>query len=131
MNELIQKKLTKNDLKENIIKEVQVSKDERYKLNSLEADINVVKEFMLPVSNKYNAHLSDKNIAAITKTYDGKTTLLVFNLSQETQKVDISGVDLGGEGTIGGMLLTGEDTITLDNNELTLPSYSMALIAVE
>lgn len=47
---------------ENIIKEVQVSKDERYKLNSLEADINVVKEFMLPVSNKYNAHLSDKNI---------------------------------------------------------------------
>ena len=25
----------------------------------------------------------------------------------------------------------GEDTITLDNNELTLPSYSMALIAVE
>ena len=24
-----------------------------------------------------------------------------------------------------------EDTITLDNNELTLPSYSMALIAVE
>ena len=76
-------------------------------------------------------NLSDKNIAAITKTYDGKTTLLVFNLSQETQKVDISGVDLGGEGTIGGMLLTGEDTITLDNNELTLPSYSMALIAVE
>ena len=75
--------------------------------------------------------LSDKNIAAITKTYDGKTTLLVFNLSQETQKVDISGVDLGGEGTIGGMLLTGEDTITLDNNELTLPSYSMALITVE
>lgn len=76
-------------------------------------------------------NLSDKNIAAITKTYDGKTTLLVFNLSQETQKVDISGVDLGGEGTIGGMLLTGEDTITLDNNELTLPSYSMALITVE
>ena len=57
--------------------------------------------------------------------------ILVFNLSQETQKVDISGVDLGGEGTIGGMLLTGEDTITLDNNELTLPSYSMALITVE
>ena len=76
-------------------------------------------------------NLSDKNIAAVTKTYDGKTTLLVFNLSQETQKVDISGVDLGGEGTIGGMLLTGEDTITLDNNELTLPSYSMALITVE
>ena len=76
-------------------------------------------------------NLSDKNIAAIIKTYDGKTTLLVFNLSQETQKVDISGVDLGGEGTIGGMLLTGEDTITLDNNELTLPSYSMALITVE
>ena len=76
-------------------------------------------------------NLSDKNIAAITKTYDDKTTLLVFNLSQETQKVDISGVDLGGEGTIGGMLLTGEDTITLDNNELTLPSYSMALITVE
>ena len=76
-------------------------------------------------------NLSDRNIAAITKTYDGKTTLLVFNLSQETRKVDISGVDLGGEGTIGGMLLTGEDTITLDNNELTLPSYSMALITVE
>ena len=76
-------------------------------------------------------NLSDKNIAAITKTYDDKTTLLVFNLSQETQKVDISGVDLGGEGIIGGMLLTGEDIITLDNNELTLPSYSMALITVE
>ena len=76
-------------------------------------------------------NLSDKNIAAITKTYDGKTTLLVFNLSQETQKVDISGIDLGGEGTIGGMLLTGEDTITLEDNELTLPSYSMALVTVE
>ena len=42
---------------QNIINEIHVSKEERYKLNSLQADIGVVKKFIAPISNKYNAHL--------------------------------------------------------------------------
>ena len=38
---------------QNIINEIHVSKEERYKLNSLQADISAVKEFMSPISNKY------------------------------------------------------------------------------
>lgn len=47
---------------QNVINEIHVSKEERYKLNSLQADISVVKEFMSPISNKYNVHLSSNNI---------------------------------------------------------------------
>lgn len=35
---------------QNIITKVSVSQDERYKLNSLQGDINVIKAFMSPVS---------------------------------------------------------------------------------
>ena len=47
---------------QSIINEIHASKEERYKLNSLQADISAVKEFMSPISNKYNAHLSNNNI---------------------------------------------------------------------
>ena len=73
--------------------------------------------------------LSDENIAAITKTYEGKTSLLLFNISQEEQKVNLSGVM--SDASIGGMLLTGEEAAVLEDGTVTLPAYSMVLFTEE
>ncbi len=57
---------------QNIINEIHVSKEERYKLNSLQADISAVKEFMSPISNKYNAQSFKQQHKQITNNLWGK-----------------------------------------------------------
>lgn len=82
---------------QNIIKKVQVSQNERYRLNSLEADINVVKEFILPISNKYNAHLSSNNISRLQTIFGGNFTQTKLNVrcpSDEVQFIEVRVGDL-------------------------------------
>lgn len=77
---------------QNIIKKVQVSREERYKLNSLQADINVIKEFISPISNKYNAHLSSNNIERLQTIFGQnfiKTKLSVKCPSDEVEFVEV------------------------------------------
>jgi len=77
---------------QNIINEIHVSKEERYKLNSLQADISAVKEFMSPISNKYNAHLSNNNINRLQTIFGGnfiQTKLNVKCPSDEVQFIEV------------------------------------------
>lgn len=77
---------------QNIIKGVHVSREERYKLNSLDADIRVVKDFISPISNKYNAHLSTSSINRLQMIFGENFTQTKLNVkcpSDEVQFVEI------------------------------------------
>lgn len=83
-----------NELDElqNIIKEIPVSQAERYELNSLQADIDVVKKFMSPISNKYNAHLSNKDLERLHTIFGKnlvKTKLKVECPSDEIEFIEV------------------------------------------
>lgn len=76
--------------------------------------------------------LSDEAVCAVRKEYNGEEILLVYNLSNEGQSVDLSGINLAGEEStepvIGGMLVTGTDPAVLEGTNLILPSYSAVII---
>lgn len=80
--------------------------------------------------------ISNENIAAMRKSYEGSELLLLFNISQEEQKVDISAVELSGKslkdsGSIGGMLLTDSEAVSMENGIVTMPAYSVTILKVE
>lgn len=78
----------------------------------------------------FEESLSDDTVCAITKSYKEETIGLIFNISGEEKTVDISSYSLGdgGELSVGGMLLTGEEAVTLEDGILTLPPYSVGLL---
>ncbi len=78
----------------------------------------------------FEEELSDDALCVVTKTYGEETIGLFFNISAEEKTVDISSYSIGdgGELTIGGMLLTGENAVTLEGETLTLPAYSVVLL---
>ena len=82
---------------QNLIKAVHVSQDERYKLNYLQTNIKTVQEFISPISNKYNAHLSNKNIERLQTIFGQdytKTKLNVKCPSDEVEFIEIKVRDL-------------------------------------
>ena len=73
--------------------------------------------------------LSTDQVLVLDRYANDSQSVLVFNLSNEQQEVDLSTVtisDLPAE--LGGVLLTGDQEIKLENNKLILPAYSMALL---
>lgn len=80
---------------QNIIKEIHVSKEERYKLNSLVADINVVKNFMSPISNKYNAHLSNHNLERLQNIFGQNFSKSKLNVKCPKDEVEFIEIKLG------------------------------------
>lgn len=77
---------------QDIIKGIHVSQEERYKLNSLQADINVVKKFMSPISNQYNTHLSSSNLERLQTIFGDdfiKTKLKVKCPSDEVEFIEV------------------------------------------
>lgn len=80
---------------QNIINEIHVSKEERYKLNSLQADISAVKEFMSPISNKYNAHLSNNNINRLQTIFGENFTKAKLNVKCPSDEVEFIEVKVG------------------------------------
>lgn len=75
--------------------------------------------------------LSDENVCVIRKTYEDQEVLLAFNLSKDEQSVDLTGITLAnGNDTcnLTGVLLTSADEIGLEQNMLTLPAYSAAIL---
>lgn len=80
---------------QNIIKEIHVPQEERYKLNSLVADINVIKEFMSPISNKYNAHLSSYNLERLQNIFGQNFSKSKLNVKCPKDEVEFIEVRLG------------------------------------
>ena len=73
--------------------------------------------------------LSTDQVLVLDRYANDSQSVLVFNLSNARQEVDLSTVtisDLPAE--LGGVLLTGDQEIKLENNKLILPAYSMALL---
>ena len=80
---------------QNIIATIHVSQEERYKLNSLQADIKTVKEFMSPISNKYNAHLSNSNIERLQTIFGQNFTKIKLNVKCPSDEVEFIEVKVG------------------------------------
>ncbi len=75
--------------------------------------------------------LSNESICAVKKTYEGSELLIVFNLSQNEQTIDLSGVSLNGkaagEVTEAGMLQTTEKAVITEGSTAVMPEYSVML----
>lgn len=77
--------------------------------------------------------ISDENICAISKEYQGSEIILLFNLSEQTKTVDMSALEAA-DGTaeakkLGGVLVTTEDEVTQnEDGTLSLPPYSAVIL---
>lgn len=71
---------------------------------------------------KFEEALSGETVCAIRKTYENEEALIVFNISKDTQTVEISEMELAG------MLVTGTESVTFVDGTLTLPPYSVAVL---
>ena len=66
--------------------------------------------------------------AAITKTYDGSTIGIVYNISlEDTATIDLTDTELAGMGIRGYMSVT-EAEVTLDGSTLELPAGSICIL---
>ena len=75
---------------------------------------------------------SNENVCVLKKTYQGEEMVLLYNISENTETVDLSAFQLNGQSAesarIGGVLLTGTEPINLDGSNLTLPPYSVVIL---
>lgn len=76
--------------------------------------------------------VSNESVCVLRKTYQEQEILLVFNLSNETQTVDLSAVELsqksGADLEIGGLLLTEAQQVTIESGKVEMPLYSVLLL---
>lgn len=80
---------------QNTIMDVHVSQEERYKLNSLQGDINVIKAFMSPISKKYNAHLSSSNIKRLKTIFGDNFMQTKLNVQCPKEEIEFWEVKVG------------------------------------
>lgn len=71
--------------------------------------------------------LCDKEKAAITKSWDGSTIGIVYNLSDEEQVIDLSGTAIDGMEIRGYLTLNGEE-VTIDAGKLMVPARSICFL---
>lgn len=80
------------------------------------------------VASKEEALMSE-HICALKKTYGEEEVLVVFNISNNSVSIDLSGVatmaKAGSELEIGGVLLSGAEDIAVNGTEITLPPYTV------
>lgn len=80
----------------------------------------------------YLSGVSDEQVCIIKKEYEDSTILVVFNLSAEKLLLDLSKfnlADIDAENlSVGGMLLTGEEAVSIEESGLVLPPYSVAVL---
>ena len=72
-----------------------VTQEERYQLNSLVADIFVVKEFLSPISNKCNSHLSNKQLGRLQTIFGGDFIKVKLNVKCPVDEVEFIETRLG------------------------------------
>lgn len=76
--------------------------------------------------------LSNDQVCVFTKEYEGSQLMIVFNISENENTVDLSGVSLNGKDAgdleAAGMLQTTEEAVTVEGSVVTLPAYSVELL---
>lgn len=75
---------------------------------------------------------SDNEISAIEKTYGEETICLIYNLSESEKTVELGTVVLSDGSTLNAKqlesaLVTGEASVTVEGQTMTMPAYSMAV----
>ena len=80
---------------QNTIRSIHVSQEERYQLNSLSADIDVVKDFLAPISNQYNAHLSKSNMERLRTIFGQNFLEKKLNVRCPSNEIEFIEVRLG------------------------------------
>ena len=73
-------------------------------------------------------HITDQDIAAISKTYNGTTIYLIYNLSETDKKEVTLSKEQYGYAEIAGYLSVDGEKVTLRGDTLTLPSYSVVVL---
>ncbi len=82
------------------------------------------------------SELSDKELSALSKSYEGERVILLYNISREVKTVNLSDKTLA-DGTVlntemlEATLVSGETPVTVEGQILTLPEYSVAVLVVE
>lgn len=75
---------------------------------------------------------SDENICVITKAYEGRELLLVYNPTGESAAVSLDGLSVQerpvSELQVLGELLTGAQSAAVDGNSVTMPAYSILVM---
>lgn len=71
--------------------------------------------------------ITDSEICAITKTYNGSTIEVIYNFAEESKEVAISKSTYGYAGIRGYLSVNGEE-VTLDGETLTMPPYSVVIL---
>jgi glycosidase len=69
----------------------------------------------------------DKNIAAVKKTYDGKSILILMNINEKESIITLSREQYGYEG-IEAALTTTEVQPTIEGDAITLPPYGIVIL---
>ena len=78
----------KLDCLQNDLKLAQVDDEERRKLNCVNSDIEVVKEFMAPVANKYNSHLKESQLIRLQELFGQNLTKEKLNVKCPIDEVE-------------------------------------------
>lgn len=71
--------------------------------------------------------LCDGKQAAITKTYEGSTIGIIYNLDEESVSISLAGTELSGMEIRGYLTLNGEEII-LSDDALTMPARSICIV---
>ena len=70
----------------------------------------------------------DKNIAAIERSYNGKTITIVYNYNEEEREITDSALNLGSKQIRGYLTTDASQEVTLDNGTLKIPAYGIAFL---
>lgn len=71
--------------------------------------------------------ITDPDICAMTKTFQGSTIIMLYNISRERKTITVKQSEISYKGIRGYVTATGEEVI-LDGEEVTLPPYSVVLL---
>lgn len=71
--------------------------------------------------------IEDGNVCAISKTYDGETIYILFNLNKETTVVDVPKDVYNYEGLVASLAVD-ENEVSMKGETVTLPAYGIAVI---
>lgn len=76
-------------------------------------------------TNTFESSLSDDKLCVFTREYNGQKVVMIFNTSQESAKVDVSGL---GVSDAVAMLQTSEDAPEYKDGIAEMPAYSVLIL---
>ena len=83
----------------------------------------------------FREEYSNDSVCVITKSYAGRELLLIFNPTGESVRISLEGLAVQNqpvsELSVLGQLLTGEEPVSIDGNQIGMPAFSILVMGVE